>query len=75
MTQHAKILEYIETHGAITPMDAFRHLGITKLATRVSEMIRDGVPIVKTMEKYETTEDGSVKSVNFMKYTLEGGKK
>lgn len=39
MTQHQKIINYIEKHGSITPMDAFP-LGITKLSTRVSEMRR-----------------------------------
>ena len=42
MSQKQEILEYIRNHGSITPMEAF-HLGITKLATRVSEMRRDGV--------------------------------
>ena len=42
MTQREEILDYIRKHGSITPMDAFP-LGITKLATRVSEMRRDGI--------------------------------
>lgn len=43
MTQREEILNYIKEFGSITPMDAFYDLGITKLATRVSEMRRDGV--------------------------------
>ena len=42
MTQHEMILRYIDEHGSITPMDAFRHLGITKLATRISELKKEG---------------------------------
>ena len=42
MTQKQEILEYIRKHGSITPMDAFP-LGITKLATRVSEMRSAGI--------------------------------
>ena len=72
MTQHEKILNYIEQHGSITPMDAFSQLGITKLATRVSELIREGVPIVKTMERYEKEQDGRMTTINHMKYTIEG---
>ena len=72
MTQHEKILNYIEQHGSITPMDAFSQLGITKLATRVSELIREGVPIVKTMQRYEKEQDGRMTTINHMKYTLEG---
>ena len=47
MTQHKAILDYIEKHGSITPMDAYGDLGITKLATRVSELIRAGHKITK----------------------------
>ena len=38
MTQYELILNYLKKRGIITPMDAFHHLGITKLATRISEM-------------------------------------
>ena len=42
ITQHQLILDYIQDFGSITPMEAFFDLGITKLATRISEMRRDG---------------------------------
>lgn len=42
MTQYQKIIDYIEKHGSITPLDAFP-MGITKLSTRVSEMRRKGI--------------------------------
>lgn len=38
MTQHELILNYIADFGSITPMEAFSDLGVTKLATRISEM-------------------------------------
>lgn len=41
-TQYDQIYFYIKSHGSITPMKAFRDLGITKLATRISEMTRSG---------------------------------
>ena len=47
MNQHQLILDYIEEHGSITTMEAFMNLGITKLSTRVSELIRRGVKISK----------------------------
>lgn len=40
MNQKQLVLEYIERFGSITPMQAFADLGITKLATVVSEMRR-----------------------------------
>ena len=43
MTQKEAIIQYISDFGSITPMQAYGDLGITKLATRVSEMRRAGV--------------------------------
>ena len=44
MTQKEQILDYLERFETITPMEAFADLGITKLATRISEMRRkDGL--------------------------------
>lgn len=51
MTQRDRILDYIDRHGSITPMDAFKELGITKLATQISYMRRDGIKIKKEFEK------------------------
>ena len=57
MTQKALILRYIEDFGSITPMEAFSDLGITKLATRISEMQnKDGwkfkIEMVKSKNRY-----------------------
>lgn len=68
MTQRDQIYDYIERFGSITPMDAFVDLGITKLATRVSEMRADGTEIVGT---WETTKNRFGKTVRFMRYTLD----
>lgn len=51
MTQIDRITAYIDEWGSITPMDAFMDLGITKLATQISRMIRSGIKIKKTMTK------------------------
>ena len=50
-TQRDDIIDYIKVNGSISPMEAFHDLGITKLATRVSEMKRDGIRIYGRMEK------------------------
>lgn len=49
--QHERILAYINEHGSITPMEAFSELGITKLSTRIGEMIVDGIEIEKEREQ------------------------
>lgn len=43
--QQGKVISYMAQFGWISPLDAFRDLGITKLATRISELKRKGVPI------------------------------
>jgi hypothetical protein len=66
-TQRQLILKYIQDFGSITPMDAFFDLGITKLATRISEMRRDGmhfkIESVKSTNRYG-------KTVRFAKYSF-----
>ena len=47
MTQGERILKYIDEKGSITPMEAFMELGVTKLATRISELRRGGEKIEK----------------------------
>lgn len=65
MTQHERILQYMDDFGSISPMEAFRDLGITKLATRISEMIRKGTRIEKKME---SAKNRYGESVSFMRY-------
>lgn len=67
MTQRDMILQYMRENGSITPMEAIEHIGCTKLATRVSELIRDGYEIVK-----ETiwNKNRWGKTVHYTKYRL-----
>lgn len=53
MTQHERIINYMEQYGSITPYDAFIDLGITKLSTRIGELKREGVKIEQRREKTE----------------------
>lgn len=68
MSQHTRILRYMETHKGISPMEAFSELGITKLATRIGEMIRSGVGIVKI---WEEGTDRYGEPVRYRRYFLE----
>ena len=65
MTQHQRIEKYIEDFGSISPMEAFRDLGITKLATRIGEMIRDGYRVEKRLE---SAENRYGEKVHYMRY-------
>ena len=68
MTQHELILKYMDDFGSITPMQAFIDLGITKLSTRVGEMIRNGVQIQK---KTVHSRNRYGKHIHFTRYSRE----
>ena len=68
MTQHEQIIDYIRSFGSISPMEAFMDLGITKLATRVSEMIRNGVAFIK---EPVVSKNRYGRPVTFMRYRLD----
>lgn len=67
MTQREQIINYINEFGSITPMEAFADLGITKLATRVSEMRADGIKFDIKMLK---SKNRFGKTVRFAEYRL-----
>lgn len=50
MTQKDMVLDYIRDFGSITPVDAFRDLGITRLAAVVCKLRREGHDIHKERE-------------------------
>ena len=66
MTQRDKIRKYLDEHGSITPLDAMREFGIMRLASRISEMVKAGEKITKTIvsdkNRYGDT-------VHYAKYT------
>lgn len=47
MTQNEEVLEYLKTHKTITQLEAFRELGIMRLASRISDLRKSGEPIVR----------------------------
>ena len=67
MTQCERIVEYIKTFGSISPLEAFRDLGITKLATRISEMRKTGMEFE---QEYLKGKNRFGEDVYFMRYYL-----
>lgn len=57
MTQCEKVLEFIKTHGSITARQAY-HMGIMRLASRISDLRRAGYKI-KTEDVKVKNRDGS----------------
>lgn len=41
-TQNQRILEYIDTFGSITQLEALQDLGVMRLASRVSDLRKKG---------------------------------
>ena len=66
MTQAQKIIDFIKEHGSITTMDAFG-MRITRLASRVHEMKKQGIEFETTLEKVKTPEG---KTELFARYKL-----
>jgi len=46
MTQNERIIRHLTDYGSITQGEALQEYGIMRLASRVNDLRRDGVPIV-----------------------------
>ena len=67
MTQHGKILSYLNNHPeGITPFEAFTELHITKLATRISELIQMGYDDIEKIPEIKKNAYGE--TVRYMRY-------
>jgi hypothetical protein len=44
-TQTERILDYIDQFGSITQFEALRDLGVMRLASRISDLKKQGYPI------------------------------
>lgn len=68
MTQNEKIMRHLRDCGSITALEAMSEYGIMRLASRVSDLRREGAPIVRTMERGKNRY-GEV--THYAKYKLE----
>lgn len=74
VNQRQRILSYIDEFGSITPYEAFRDLGITKLASRVSELInKDGIAISKVKEHALNRYGEKVHYMRYLREKDDGG--
>lgn len=53
MTQNQRVIEYLEQFGSITQLEALRDLGIMRLASRISDLKRQGYTIESATEAVE----------------------
>lgn len=68
MTQYERVLDYMQKFGSITPLDAFRDFGITRLAAVICDMRKDGLIIYG---EYETSKNRFGDNTRYMRYSLE----
>lgn len=68
INQKARILRHIQEKGSITPWQAIKEYGCTRLAARIADLKKDGYNIV-TDTVYSHNIYGE--AVHFAKYRLE----
>ena len=66
-TQCERILNYIEEKGSITQLDALREFGCMRLASRISDLKRQGVPVIRKME---TSKNRYGEPISYARYSL-----
>lgn len=49
-TQAERVLKYIHDFGSITQLEALNDLGVMRLASRISDLKKDGYPITGKVE-------------------------
>ena len=50
-TQCKRVIDYIKTHGSITPLEALDNISVMRLASRISDLRKQGYSICKEMVK------------------------
>lgn len=50
LTQRDRIMRHLKDYGSITGKEAVNEYGIMHLASRISEMKKDGIPISSVIE-------------------------
>ena len=53
-THCEQIVDYMESFGSINPMQALEDLGCMRLASRISDLRRQGYPIISKRINYKT---------------------
>ena len=69
-TQAERVVEYMEQFGSITQLEALRDLGVMRLASRISDLKKQGIPIKSDVE---TVKNRFGESCYIKRYSLQGG--
>ena len=69
-TQNERILDYIHEFGSITQLEALRDLGVMRLASRMSDLRKQGYDIIS---KTEAVKNRYGESCHIKRYSLGEG--
>ena len=69
-TQNQRILDYLGRNGSITQFEAFIDLGIMRLASRISDLKKQGYNIIS---RTETVKNKYGETCHIKRYRLEEG--
>ena len=69
-TQAQRVLDYIDEFGSITQFEALKDLGVMRLASRISDLKKQGYPITSTVE---TVKNRFGENCHIKRYSLREG--
>lgn len=69
-TQAERVLQYIEDFGSITQLEALNDLGVMRLASRISDLKKQGYPI---SSEVEAVKNRYGENCYIKRYSLQGG--
>ena len=67
-TQNTRILDYIIKFGSITQLEALRDIGVMRLASRISDLRKQGFSIISTTD---TVQNRYGEKCRIKRYSLE----
>lgn len=68
-TQAEMVLDYINEFGSITQLEALKDLGVMRLASRISDLKKQGYPITS---KVEAVKNRREETCYIKRYSLRG---
>ena len=68
MTQTERVIRHLRDYGSITSMEAVREYGIMRLASRISDLKKSGMPIRVEMVSWKNRYE---ENISYARYHLE----
>lgn len=69
MTQNEMIINHLREYGSITQLEALRDYGCMRLASRISDIRKTGIKIIRLTE---TSRNRYGQKIRYARYIMEG---